>query len=207
MGPMRPPTRRTAGPVAGDLETGLVTALTNEPWVNRLLFAVGEGGQAALPDAWLAAGVLRDVVWGRLNGGFDPAAVRNVHVAFFDPDDLSPERDRAGTERLHELLPGVPWEATNQAAVHTWFHTRYGGQPIKPFSSVQEAVSTWPETALCVAVRRLGHFEVLAPLGLEDLMGGVWRRNPAGATREQSRARLERQQVRARWPAVRVVAP
>jgi hypothetical protein len=188
----------------GDLESGLVTDLTHEPWFNRLLFALGD---AALPDAWIGGAVVRDVVWGRLCGGFDPGTVQNVHVAFFDTSDLSPDRDVAATERLRSLLPGVPWEATNQAAVHTWYHERYGGDPIKPFSSVEEAVATWQETAICLAVRRLGTFEVLAPIGLEDLMGGVWRRNPRGATREQSRARLEQQRVRERWPAVRVVEP
>jgi hypothetical protein len=188
----------------GDLEIGLITSLTAEPWFNRLLFALGE---AELPDAWIGSTVVRDVVWGRLNAGFDPAGVENVYVAFFDPDDLSLDRDRAATERLRTLLPGVPWEAANQAAVHTWYHEKYGGEPIKPFGSVEEAAATWPETSLCVAVRRLGTFQVLAPLGLEDLMGGVWRRNTRGATREESRARLERQQVLTRWPAVRVIEP
>jgi uncharacterized protein len=39
--------------------------------------------------------LVRDLVWGAASGGFNPASVADVDVAFFDPDDLSPERDPA----------------------------------------------------------------------------------------------------------------
>ncbi len=156
-----------------------------EPWLASALDAVAASG---LPDAWIGAGVIRDVVWGQLHDGFDPALVRDVDVVFFDPGDLSPARDEAAQRRLGELA-GRPWEASNQAAVHTWFHDYFGGPPVPPFASVHEAVATWPETATCVAVRRApggpapgdpdsGALEVCAPHGLADLLGRTWRRNP-----------------------------
>jgi hypothetical protein len=193
----------------------LAGLLVREPWIVRALEAVAGSG---LPDAWIGAGVIRDVVWGQLYGRFSPEEVRDVDVAYFDSGDLSRERDLAAQETLGQLA-NMPWEATNQAAVHTWYHRYFGGAPVAPFSSVHDAVATWPETATCVAVRTAGvrkttadeitadGIEVCAPFGLDDLLGGVWRRNPVRVTQAVSMARLQRQRVNARWPGVTVVPP
>ncbi|TYC00113.1 nucleotidyltransferase family protein [Micromonospora sp. WP24] len=165
---------------------------------------------AGLPDAWVGAGVLRDLVWGQRYGpGFDPQAVRDVDVAFFDPHDLTRGNDAAATELLRRREPLVPWEATNQAAVHTWYEGVFDAAPVAALNSIAEAVATWPETATCVAVR-LDHADTLhvcAPLGLDDLLNGVWRRNPRRVTIEISRARLARHEPSRRWPRVRVIRP
>jgi hypothetical protein len=132
-----------------------------------------------------------------------------VDVVFFDRGDLSREYDERVTARLRARRPDVPWEAKNQAAVHTWYAARFGGGPVEPFTSVAEAVATWPETATAVAVRLddRGELDVCAPLGLDDLLGGVWRRNPRRAGLAQSRERLARHRPGERWPRVTVVPP
>ena len=192
------------------LEPGLARELVGrvrrEPWLLRALGAVTASG---LPDAWIGAGVLRDVVWGQLHDGFNPAAVRDIDVAFLDADDLSRERDQAA-QRLLEGLAGLPWEATNQTAVHTWFDSYFGGPPIEAFTTVHDAVATWPETATCVAVRLVpggGEIEVCAPHGLTDLLRGTWRRNPRRISVAASRARLARQRIEQRWPGIAIVPP
>ncbi|HXM53903.1 MAG TPA: nucleotidyltransferase family protein [Candidatus Dormibacteraeota bacterium] len=175
-------------------------------WLMDVLAAVRMSG---LPDAMVGAGVLRDLVWGELHAGFDPGRVRDVDVAYFDPSDLRAERDAAAEERLRQLLPVVPWEAKNQAAVHTWYACRFGGVPYTPVGSTCEAVSRWPETATSVAVRldSAGRLEVCAPVGLDDLLGGVWRRNPRQVSLDESLRRLRRHRVAERWPRVRVIPP
>ena len=184
----------------------LIPLLHAEPWLSRALDAVAASG---LPDAWIGAGVLRDVVWGQRHGGFNPVEVNDIDVAFFDPACLRRTRDRQAQQAL-AVLADLPWEATNQAAVHTWYHEYFGGAPVEPFVSVHEAVATWPETATCVAVRQPpgnGDLEVCAPLGLADLLEGIWRVNPARVEPTLSMARLARQRVRARWPTVTIVPP
>jgi uncharacterized protein len=187
--------------------TRLTGLLLSEPWFTRALDAVTESG---LPDAWIGAGAIRDVVWGQLFGRFSPDSVKDIDVAYFDSAHLGPERDQAAQHVLGKLAP-LPWEATNQAAVHTWYQRHFGGPPVEPFSSVHDAIATWPETATCVGVRRkrgavgTGALEICAPHGLADLLGGVWRVNPVRVTPEISRARLARQRVQERWPGVTVV--
>ncbi|MET7831258.1 nucleotidyltransferase family protein [Micromonospora sediminicola] len=63
-----------------------------------------------------------------------------------------------------------------------------------PLRTVADAVATWPEYATAVAVRLDAHDQitVCAPHGLDDLLDGVWRRNPARVSAEISRRRLSR---------------
>jgi uncharacterized protein len=190
--------------VAPAAAADLVMRLRAEPWLLRALGAMAASG---LPDAWIGAGVIRDVVWGQLHGRFDPGDVSDIDVAYFDPDDLTRARDLAARAAL-DRIAGLPWESTNQAAVHTWYHQYFGGSPVEAFTSVHEAVATWPETATCVAVRQTpAGIEVCAPHGLDDLLTGIWRANPVRVTPAISRARLARQRIRRWWPAVTVIPP
>jgi len=184
--------------------------IRSSSWLMGVLRAVR---QAGLPDAWVGAGVLRDLVWGELYGpGFTPGEVHDVDVAFFDPANLSRCRDEQATARLLAEGPGIPWQARNQAAVHTWYNAKFGGEPVAPLRSIADAVATWPETATTVAIRLEpdgagDEIEICAPFGLSDLLGGVWRRNPRRVSLDVSRARLARHQPARRWPGVRVIPP
>jgi uncharacterized protein len=161
---------------------------------------------SGVPDAWVGAGVIRDVVWdAKFGAGFDPALVKDVDVVFFDAGDLSRELDAAAEERLRALRPDATWDAKNQAAVHTWFARRFGTE-VEPFFSVADGVASWPDTATAIAVRKRGEaIELIAPLGLDDLLDGVWRRNPARVTLDEWERRVSRKAPAERWPGVRVI--
>ena len=122
-----------AAPCCPRLDSLAVTALADrvvaESW---LLAAVDAVAASGLPDAWVAAGAIRDVVWGQLHDGFDPSAVKDIDVAYFDPADLSQERD-SSAEHVLRSLADRHWEATNQAAVHRWYHEYFGGEPMEAF--------------------------------------------------------------------------
>ncbi|MGI9005457.1 MAG: nucleotidyltransferase family protein [Streptosporangiaceae bacterium] len=188
-------------------ERELETLVRSSDWLLAVLDAVRD---EPVPDAWTGAGVLRDLVWGERYGpGFRPAEVHDIDVAYFDGRNLSRARDERVTAALGVRLPGVPWQARNQAAVHTWYAARFDGDPPEPLTSIADAVGTRPETATAVAVRlgQDGSLEVCAPLGLRDLLDGVWRWNPRRVSAGFARQRIARHQPGTRWPGVTVISP
>jgi hypothetical protein len=158
------------------------------------------------PDWFIGAGVIRNLVWDSLHSFVEPTPCADVDVAFFEPRDLSPERDRAVQAQLSASRPDVPWEATNQAAVHLWYE-RVFGYAVPPLASSADAIGTWPETATCVGVRLLPNDELLivAPYGLSDLFNLILRRNPRRVSRAEFRRRIREKKIQDKWPRVRIV--
>jgi hypothetical protein len=174
---------------------------------NAGLWSILQAARAcALPDWYIGAGAIRNVVWDHLHDYREPTPCVDVDVAFFDPYDLSPTRDQLAQEQLRARRPDVPWEATNQAAVHCWYE-RVFGSPAAPLRSSEDAIGTWPETATCVGVRLLldDTLLVAAPCGLGDLLGMVLRRNPRRVSLEQFRKRLAEKRIQEKWPRVQVI--
>jgi hypothetical protein len=160
------------------------------------------------PDWLVGGGVLRDLVWDRLHDRPEPVRPRDLDLAFFDPRRLDAGRDAEVERALLARLPGVPWDAKNQAAVHRWY-PRVFGDEVPPLASAADGVGTWPETATAVAVRLLdgGELRVVAPCGLEDLFAMVCRRNPRRVSVDHYRRRLRDKRVAERWPKVTIVDP
>ncbi len=156
-----------------------------------------------LPDAWIGAGFVRNVVWDALHGRVPGVAdLADMDVVFFEPADLGTEREAAVEEALAALRPGVPWSAHNQARMH-----RRNADP--PYRDTADAMRHWPETATAVAVRlHAGRVELLAPHGIEDLVRLVLRPTPTTASRP-GHLEVYRQRVKAkgwvrRWPSLTV---
>jgi hypothetical protein len=174
------------------------------PWHCAVLDTVDA---LVLPDWWIGAGVVRDFVWDeRFGHGFAPGNVDDVDVVFFDSADLAHERETRAEDNLRATRPELTWDVTNQARVHLWYEDRFG-IAAPPLTSTIDGIATWPETATAVAVRRRrgGQLEIAAPLGLDDLLDGIWRRNDRLVTDAEYNARLARKQPRTRWPGVRVI--
>lgn len=170
-------------------------------WLEELLELLAARPQVEL---WLAAGTLRDVVWDtKFGDGFDPGRVRDVDIVYFDPAIEGLESDDQIEAELRREHPDIPWDVKNQATVHLWYPDRFG-VTVPPLQSIEDAAATWPEFAVCIAVRRdrEGELEIVAPHGLGDLLEGVWRRNPRRATVEEYERRLARKDPATRWPEV-----
>lgn len=174
---------------------------------NRWLVSVLEAVRRVDPPEWVVgAGVIRNVVWDDFHSKVPPTPVRDVDVAFFDPHDLSSEREEQIEKRLGEALPGIVWDIKNQAGVHLWYEKKFG-RPIDPLTSIEDAVASWPETATCVAVRlgSDGSPRVWAPYGLTDLLGMRLRRNPRALSPEQFRNRVAEKRIAELWPQVEII--
>jgi hypothetical protein len=184
------------------LKDQLVTTIRRTPHLMRALRAARD---VDAPDWLINAGAIRDAVWDAYHDR-PPALPRDVDLGFFDPGDLSPQREAEVEAALRAGAPELPWEARNQAAVHLWYPRRFGTW-VAPFASTAEAVATFPETGACVGLRLHADdaIEVVAPYGLEDLLGCVCRHNPARVSREFYERRLAETGWQERWPLLRVM--
>jgi uncharacterized protein len=169
-----------------------------------LLMAALRAARDVDPPDWLiSAGAIRDVVWDDLHGRPLTTAPRDVDLGYFDAERL--DRDGEIEAALRERAPDLPWDVKNQAAVHLWYPERFG-IAVEPFRRTADAVATFPETAACVGVRLRDddELEVVAPHGLEDLLGGVIRHNPTRVPRALFEQRLATKGWRERWPRLRL---
>src|SRR5215213_6166300 len=179
----------------------LTEIVRSTPWLVRALEIARD---VDAPDWLLGAGAIRTAVWDHLHGVETPVA--DVDVVFFDPHDLSPEREVRVEQALADRAADVPWDAKNQAAVHLWYPRRFGYE-VEPLTSSADAVGTWPETATAVALH-LGaddRLTVVAPCGLDDLLGLVHRRNPRRVSVAEYERRLASKRIADRWPRVTVI--
>ena len=186
-----------------DVEARLEAIVRSTDWLMEVLAAARA---VAAPDWLIGAGAVRTAVWDRLHGYEVSTELADVDLAFFDPHDLTEERETEVEHQLRARLP-VEWDAKNQARVHLWYPRRFGYE-VPPLTSSADAVATWPETATAVGLRLTDddRLVVEAPLGLDDLLGMVHRRNPRRVSREEYRRRLESKRITERWPRA-TIAP
>lgn len=173
------------------------------PWFMQALAHV----RALRLRTWcVGAGAVRTLVWDALHGFATPSALADVDVAWFDADDLTPGRDAALQAQLRRAAPHIPWEVTNQAAVHLWFEGHFG-QAVTPLRSLEDAVASWPEFATAVGLWLDDDdgLHVIAPHGLDDLFAMVVRRNPVRVSVQAYRERVASKRPAQRWPRVTVV--
>jgi len=183
-------------------ETQLLAILSEHAWFMTALNVVSD---LSLSQWCIGAGVIRNIVFDYLDGG-TTTSIRDVDVAYFDLSDISEHKDREYEDILKIHMPNIPWEVTNQAAVHLWFHKKFGYR-VPPVNDIEEAVATWPETCTAVAVTKdqKGEYKVYAPCGLEDLFGMVIRRNPVRVDVRTYNARIVSKQYDPCWKAVKVI--
>jgi uncharacterized protein len=190
-------------PYEHELEKRLVALVRSSPVLMRALRAAREIDP---PDWLIGAGAIRDLVWDHLHDSRARFRSKDIDLVFFDPTNLGESRERGVLAGLTAREPDIPWDVTNQAAVHLWYQDVFG-TPVKPLVSSADGVGTWPETATSVAVRLLhdDSIELVAPCGLKDLFEMVCRRNPRRVTVEEYTRRIQRKQIAVRWPQVKIV--
>jgi hypothetical protein len=166
----------------------------DQPWMLSVLAAARACGA---PYCWVGGGVLRDLVWDQLHGGFDPAGIKDVDVAFFDPGDLTSEADQAVEAALRRLAQQVPWDAKNQAAVHRWYQQRFG-YPVEPLRSAGDGDRRSGTPGRQRPAPDHGGVRAGGPAP-----GGV-SPHPRRVTIEWYRQRIRAKQVATRWPNVQI---
>lgn len=158
------------------------------------------------PNAYLSAGVLRNLVWSILHEQSDDVVHSEIDVIFFDPHENSPYISHEIERKLIQKFPENTWDVVNQAYVHTWY-TLENGQPILPYSSLYDALATWPETATAIAVRLLDNneLEIITPFGLKDLFELKLRWNDRLVSHDVFMQRVRSTRFLQRWSQLQLI--
>ena len=172
--------------------------IAHNPRMMRCLAVLAAHGPAG---AWIGAGFVRNAVWDHLSGKDTEATpLADLDVVFHDPVIATAEHDARIEAALSVAAPDLPWSVRNQARMHE----RNGH---RPYRDVADALAHWVETATAIAAR-LGPkgVEILAPFGVDDVLGMILRPVPAYRGKPKVlRARLEAKGWLTRWPRLRVV--
>jgi len=117
-----------------------------------------------LPQCYLAAGFVRNLVWDHLHHHSVATPLNDVDVIYFKLDESTPDKFKEYELKLNESMPELNWQVRNQAAMHI----RNGDRPYK---SSLDAMSYWPEKETAVATRKLksGNLECIAAFGFVSL--------------------------------------
>jgi len=114
-----------------------------------------------LPDCWIGAGFVRNLVWDFTHHYPAPTALNDVDVVYFDNSDLDKTREQQLQQLLRRRYPTVNWEVRNQARMHI-------KHDFPPFTDTCDAISHWVEKETAVAARYTGStVEIMAPYGLQ----------------------------------------
>jgi hypothetical protein len=158
-----------------------------------------------LPDWYLGAGCIAQTIWNAAHGHPAAIGIDDYDIAYFD-SDLSAEAENAAIASVRQALADLPVrpDVKNQARVHMWYASRFGYE-IRPYTSCEEAIASWPTTATAIGVRSIGDTLLIeAPFGLRDLLDLVVRANRVQITPTIYAGKVER--WTRLWPMLRVMS-
>lgn len=176
--------------------------ITNEEDIKRLITAdermmgiLCAAASLNLPDWMIGAGFVRNRIWDELHGYGERTVSESIDIdlIYYDKEDIDEAREKESERRLNLILC-EKWSVKNQARIST------------AYLSSEDAISQWPETCTCVAVRldKEGRLELIAPAGIDDLINLVVRRGSRFDDEARYRRRIEEKEWLKKWPRLRV---
>lgn len=176
--------------------------LKQNPIISKILQRAPE---LHLPNWYLGASCIAQPVWNYMSG-IKPSYKSDYDLVYFD-EDTSEETEAQNQIKAKQLFHdlGIEIEIVNEARVHLWYEQEFG-KKIAPYTSVEEAISTWPTTAASIGVRyeNNGTFVVCAPFGLNDLFSMILRPNKVLITEEVYQRKVDKWTKF--WPSLKVVS-
>ena len=120
--------------------------------------------QLDLPQCYIAAGFLRNLVWDHLHHYPEATKLNDVDVIYFDNNESDPNYYLQAEHYLQEKMPALNWQVRNQA----YMHQRNGD---KPYTSSLDAMGFWPEkeTAIAIRLTAMDTLDCIAAFGFGSL--------------------------------------
>ncbi len=164
--------------------SSLQTILFENPILKELLV---RSRDLEIKNYYIGAGCIAQTVWNYLTNKPLNHGIQDIDFVYYDQTKLSCEDEERVIGQIQQLFSDIPckMDVKNQARVHLWYAEHFG-YPIEPYSSLEDAINSWPTTATSIGVRlkENGDLIVYAPYGLNDLFGKVVRANKVQITRE-----------------------
>jgi hypothetical protein len=158
-----------------------------------------------LPNWYLGAGCVAQTVWNHFHG-FEPSKnIADIDYVYFDRD-LSYEKENKIIELVKSKFDNylIPIDIKNQARVHLWYKDHFGYE-IQPYSSIEEAIKTWPTTATSIGIRlENDQVHIYAPFGLDDLFNLLVRPNRVQITEDIYLSKVNKWTKY--WPKLKIIA-
>ena len=126
-----------------------------------------------LPQCYLAAGFVRNLVWDYLHSKSENTHLNDVDVVYFNENETQADMYKEYEYQLTQLMPELNWQVRNQAVMHI-------RNEDNPYKSTLDAMSYWPEKETALAVRKLddNEFECITAFGFESLFNFCITHNP-----------------------------
>ena len=162
--------------------------------------AFGYVEKLGLPNGCIAAGFIRNLVWDYLHGKKSDCKAHDLDVLYYEPNKVAGSHDQAIEDELKIAHPDFKWSVKNQARMHTQNND-------EPYTSIEAAMLSWPETATAIAAHREGEQCVItAPFGLNDLITMTLRPTSKRPNKmEAFNKRCEEKRWMSRWPKIIIV--
>lgn len=176
-----------------------------EQKLNRLLLAdtyrteVIDCLHTFLPQGYIAAGFIRNLVWDALHNKSSPTNLNDIDVIYFDTNEVEPQQQLYYQNKLKQHMPAVSWQVKNQAVMHI-----YNNEPA--YKNLVDAMAHWPEKETAVAVRKNSQqqLEYLSAFGLEKLFNFTITHNPVRDA-EIFKQRVNNKSWQSIWPQLKVL--
>lgn len=148
----------------------IICSLGQSPYHRKALETVAK---LNIPNCWIAAGFVRNHVWDQMYNDKRMTRLNDVDVIYFDPDDKNKATEKKLELSLQSQALEYPWSVKNQARM-------YEKNNDKPYKTIEDALLHWCETVtpICARINTQKNIEILAPLGIDDLLNGSCHATP-----------------------------
>jgi hypothetical protein len=177
--------------ISGEKEVRDIIA--SDPWMMEVLDCAKE---LDLPGWMIGAGFVRNKVWDVLHGygSRTLSGDTDIDLIYFDPDNREKDREMKYEMRL-KARADENWSVKNHARMS------------ERYLSCEDGMRYWPEVCTAVAVKldEGGGLEIIAPYGLDDLLGLVVRRGCRFDDETAYRDRIWGKGWAVKWPRLRII--
>jgi len=158
-----------------------------------------------LSNWYVGGGSIAQIVWNYFHQQDLNFGINDFDVVYFDSDNSYEAEDifiKKG-DKIFKNFP-VKVEIRNQARVHLWLPQKTGIQ-VKPFTCIEEAISTFPTTssAIGVTLDSRGKIQIFAPRGFYDILTMTMRANKVSISKEAFAKKAK--DWAKKWPKLKII--